>query len=129
VNPESATCPRTATDEGLLLDAPLWENAMLGHQTVEPFAKGSLIDRSGAREATEAIVDRFDVRTPASTQPPGALSGGNQQKLVVGREIAADPLLLIAAHPTRGIDVGAQAASGGAPTRTCRRPFRSPRLS
>ncbi|MBL6924643.1 MAG: heme ABC transporter ATP-binding protein, partial [Acidimicrobiia bacterium] len=95
---------------GLLLDAPLWENAMLGHQTVEPFAKGSLIDRSGARNATESIVDRFDVRTPGIDITARALSGGNQQKLVIGREIAADPLLLIAAHPTRGIDVGAQAA-------------------
>ncbi|MDP6177915.1 MAG: ABC transporter ATP-binding protein [Acidimicrobiales bacterium] len=102
--------PEDRHRRGLLLDAPLWENAMLGHQTVEPFAKGSLIDRSGARKATEAIVDRFDVRTPGIDTTARALSGGNQQKLVVGREIAADPLLLIAAHPTRGIDVGAQAA-------------------
>jgi simple sugar transport system ATP-binding protein len=102
--------PEDRHRRGLLLDAPLWENAMLGHQTVEPFARGFLIDRSGARNATEAIVSQFDVRTPGIDTTARALSGGNQQKLVIGREIAADPLLLIAAHPTRGIDVGAQAA-------------------
>jgi general nucleoside transport system ATP-binding protein len=49
------------------------------------------------------------VRTPGVDVPAAALSGGNQQKLVVGRELAGDPVLLIAAHPTRGVDVGAQA--------------------
>ncbi len=102
--------PEDRQRRGLLLDAPLWENAMLGHQTVAPFARGQLIDRSGARGATRAIVDRFDVRTPGIETTAGALSGGNQQKLVIGREMAANPRLLIAAHPTRGIDVGAQAA-------------------
>ncbi len=102
--------PEDRHRRGLLLDAPIWENAMLGHQTVEPFAKGALIDRSGARTATRAIVEQFDVRTPGIDTTARALSGGNQQKLVIGREVAAQPRLLIAAHPTRGIDVGAQAA-------------------
>ena len=96
--------------QGLLLLSPLWENAMLGHQTTEPFARGPWINRSGARERTVEIIDRFDVKTPGPDILAAALSGGNQQKLVVGREMIANPTVLIAAHPTRGIDVGAQAA-------------------
>jgi len=63
-----------------------------------------------ARERTTTTVAEFDVRTPGIDVAAYALSGGNQQKLIVGREMTADPTLLIAAHPTRGIDVGAQAA-------------------
>jgi len=96
--------------EGLLLSAPLWETASLGHQTREPFAKGPWVDRAGARARTELIREEFDVRTPNVDVPTHALSGGNQQKLIVGREMSADPVALLAAHPTRGIDVGAQAA-------------------
>ncbi|MEA2025005.1 MAG: ABC transporter ATP-binding protein [Actinomycetota bacterium] len=96
--------------QGLLLQSPLWENAMLGHQTVAPFSKGPWIDRKGARERTTAIIDRFDVKTPGPDVAAIALSGGNQQKLIVGKEMIAEPNVLIAAHPTRGIDVGAQAA-------------------
>jgi simple sugar transport system ATP-binding protein len=96
--------------QGLLLNAPLWENAMLGHQTVKPFAKGPWVDRGGARERTRAVIERFDVKTPGTDVAAIALSGGNQQKLIVGKEMIAEPRVLIAAHPTRGIDVGAQAA-------------------
>ena len=102
--------PEDRHRRGLLLDAPLWENAMLGHQTQPPYAKGPWLDRSGAREATARIVADFDVRTPGIDTSARALSGGNQQKLVIGREMLAGPRMLVAAHPTRGIDVGAQAA-------------------
>ena len=95
---------------GLLLPSPLWENAMLGHQDQRPFAKGPWVDRRGARERTEEIRRDYDVRTPSVDVPAHALSGGNQQKLIVGREMEARPKLLVASHPTRGIDVGAQAA-------------------
>jgi simple sugar transport system ATP-binding protein len=64
---------------------------------------------SGAKTQAEAIVEEFDVRTPGINVPAFTLSGGNQQKLVVGREMTADPKVLVAAHPTRGVDVGAQA--------------------
>ena len=96
--------------QGLLLQSPLWENAMLGHQTVAPFAKGPFIDRKGARERTNEVIKRFDVKTPSADTAALALSGGNQQKLIVGKEMIAEPHVLIASHPTRGIDVGAQAA-------------------
>jgi simple sugar transport system ATP-binding protein len=96
--------------QGLLINAPLWENTMLGHQTVAPFAKGPWVNQKGARRRTEEVIERFDVKTPGTDVPAVALSGGNQQKLIVGKEMIAEPELLIAAHPTRGIDVGAQAA-------------------
>lgn len=95
---------------GLLLESPLWENAMLGHQGRPPFARGLLVDRNGARRRTEEVVEAFDVRTPGVDVTMHALSGGNQQKLLVGKEMLATPLVLLASHPTRGIDVGAQAA-------------------
>jgi simple sugar transport system ATP-binding protein len=101
--------PPDRTREGLLLDAPLWENAALGHQTEVPYAAGPWIDRAGAHRRTREIVDEFDVRTPSVDVAAHALSGGNQQKLIIGREMAMHPKVLIAAHPTRGIDVGAQA--------------------
>ncbi|GAA1805995.1 ABC transporter ATP-binding protein [Planosporangium flavigriseum] len=96
--------------QGLLLDAPLWENRMLGHQTEAPNARGWLLNNRGARRDTERIVAEYDVRTPGADVPAAALSGGNQQKLIVGREMSHTPKVLLAAHPTRGVDIGAQAA-------------------
>jgi simple sugar transport system ATP-binding protein len=83
---------------------------MLGHQSTEPNASGPWIDRDGARARTDLIVADYDVRTPSIDVTAGSLSGGNQQKLIIGRELEAKPTVLIAAHPTRGVDVGAQAA-------------------
>jgi simple sugar transport system ATP-binding protein len=97
------------TRHSLLLTQPLWVNRMLGYQTREPVSKGQLLDVAGTRADTERIVREYDVRTPGIDVPAAALSGGNQQKLIVGRELSGNPVLLIASHPTRGVDVGAQA--------------------
>lgn len=102
--------PEDRHRHGLLLDAPLWENRVLGHQTREPNVAGPFVNRSGARADTERIVREYDVRTPGIDTLARALSGGNQQKLIVGREMSGEISLLIASHPTRGVDVGAQAA-------------------
>lgn len=102
--------PEDRHRHGLLLDAPLWENRILGHQTEPLSSKNGFIDRGSSRADTERIVDEYDVRTPSINTHARALSGGNQQKLIVGREMSGEPRLLIAAHPTRGVDVGAQAA-------------------
>jgi ABC-type uncharacterized transport system ATPase subunit len=102
--------PEDRHRHGLLLDAPLWENRILGHQTQAPNARGAFINRKGAREDTERIVREYDVRTPSVDVAAASLSGGNQQKLIIGREMSHQPVALIAAHPTRGVDVGAQAA-------------------
>ncbi len=101
--------PQDRHREGLLLDAPLWENAMLGHQNRVPFSRGPWVDRAGAQGRTEEIRAEFDVRAPNIEVTARTLSGGNQQKLIIGRELMSEPKLFIAAHPTRGIDIGAQA--------------------
>jgi simple sugar transport system ATP-binding protein len=101
--------PADRSRHGLLLEAPLWENRILGHQTVPPNVKGMLVDRAGARADTDRIVREYDVRTPSIDVNASALSGGNQQKLIIGREMSGDPKVLLASHPTRGVDVGAQA--------------------
>ncbi len=95
---------------GLLLEAPLWENRVLGHQTLKPASRRGLIDRRAAKQDAQRVITAYDVRTPSINTQARALSGGNQQKFIVGREMSSEPLLLIAAHPTRGVDVGAQAA-------------------
>lgn len=108
---EGVACvPEDRHRDGLLLDAPLWENAALGQQTRRPFVSGAFIDRTGARRRTGEIVETYGVRTPGVDVRAGALSGGNQQKLIMGRELTSEPRVLVAAHPTRGVDVGAQAA-------------------
>jgi ABC-type uncharacterized transport system ATPase subunit len=101
--------PEDRHRHGLLLEAPLWENRMLGHVTEAPNSRHGLIDGRAARLDTERIVREYDVRTPGIDVTAASLSGGNQQKLIVGREMSHSPKLLIAAHPTRGVDVGAQA--------------------
>ncbi len=105
--------PEDRHRHGLLLDSPLWENRILGHQHRPPVVKGPLIDVKGARGDSERIVTDYDVRTPGVDTSARALSGGNQQKFIVGREMSGDPSLLVASHPTRGVDVGAQAAIWG----------------
>jgi simple sugar transport system ATP-binding protein len=105
-----AYVPEDRHRQGVLLEATLWENRILGHQTKPPGVKGPLIDRKAAKADTERIVAEYDVRTPGIEVTVASLSGGNQQKLIVGREMSGDPVVLIASHPTRGVDVGAQAA-------------------
>ncbi|MEV4168489.1 ABC transporter ATP-binding protein [Nonomuraea sp. NPDC049709] len=102
--------PEDRHRQGLLLEASLWENRVLGHQTRKPARNGIWVDRRASRADTERIVKDYDVRTPGVETLALALSGGNQQKLIVGREMSGEPAFLIAAHPTRGVDVGAQAA-------------------
>ncbi|WP_454321023.1 ABC transporter ATP-binding protein [Streptomyces phaeoluteigriseus] len=101
--------PEDRHRQGLLLEAPLWENRILGHVTEAPNAKGFWLNPKGAQDDTRRIVEEYDVRTPGIDVTAASLSGGNQQKLIVGREMSHDPKFLIAAHPTRGVDVGAQA--------------------
>ncbi len=99
--------------EGLLLDAPLWENTYLGREDEPTLSKGPFLVRGNIEADSRAVIERFGVRTPSEQVPAFALSGGNQQKLIVGREMASNPKVLLAAHPTRGVDVGAQAAIWG----------------
>ncbi len=102
-----AVIPEDRLQEGLLLDRPVSENFLLGLQRSPAFSRAGFLDlRCLAQKAQRAITD-YDVRPPDLTLPAGKLSGGNQQKLIVAREFQRQPKVLIAAQPTRGVDVGA----------------------
>ena len=105
-----AFVPEDRHRQALLLSAPLWENRVLGHQWSAALFRRGFLRRRFARDDTARIMREYDVRAPGPDTLAGALSGGNQQKLIIGRELEAGPSVLIAAHPTRGVDVGAQAA-------------------
>jgi ABC-type uncharacterized transport system ATPase subunit len=99
--------PEDRHRHGLLLQAPAWENTLLGRHREPAFGTAFAVDRQAARTLTAEIIKDFDVRPAEADQPAGAFSGGNQQKLIVGREISKLPALLVVAHPTRGVDLGA----------------------
>ncbi|WP_461204608.1 ABC transporter ATP-binding protein [Clostridium sp. DL1XJH146] len=99
--------PEDRHKRGLILKYSLAENSVLGSHYKEPFSKGVIMDYSNIHEHAKKLIDEFDVRTPNETVMASSLSGGNQQKMVVAREISKDPDMLIVAQPTRGLDVGA----------------------
>jgi simple sugar transport system ATP-binding protein len=92
---------------GLLLPFSLAENLVLGRHHRPPFVRGSVIDSGRVRQYARESIEKFDIRTPSELTPAHALSGGNQQKVIVAREMRFDPILLVASQPTRGVDVGA----------------------
>jgi simple sugar transport system ATP-binding protein len=100
-----AHIPEDRHNRGLVLDFTVAENAILGLQHRPRFSRGWLRTGQIHRHA-RTLVERFDIRTPGVGIRAGSLSGGNQQKLIVAREVEQDPRLLIAAQPTRGVDVG-----------------------
>jgi general nucleoside transport system ATP-binding protein len=101
-----AYIPEDRQSEGLVQDYDLVRNALLGNQTIEPFATGGTIDWQQARDHATAITEEFDVRPRNTAASAASLSGGNQQKFIVGREIGHDPDVIVASHPTRGVDIG-----------------------
>lgn len=99
--------PEDRHHRGLILDFPLWENLLLGNTQGEPFIRGGLINKKTSRKTTERLMEQFDVRAPSPDTLARSLSGGNQQKLIIARELFRDPDVLLAIQPTRGLDVGA----------------------
>ena len=102
-----AHIPQDRQKRGLVLDFTVAENAILRNYYHEPISQGVFIDHAAADNYAQDLVAKYDIRTPSIQTVTRSLSGGNQQKLVVGREIERNPDLLIAAQPTRGLDVGA----------------------
>ncbi|MFM8620793.1 MAG: ABC transporter ATP-binding protein [Candidatus Nanopelagicaceae bacterium] len=102
--------PEDRHRQALMLGSPLWENRILGYQRKKPIFNGFVLDKKATIEDTRVIMQEFDVRAPGPNTLATALSGGNQQKFIVGREMVHAPKLLVASHPTRGVDVGAQGA-------------------
>ncbi|MBM7603260.1 simple sugar transport system ATP-binding protein [Metabacillus crassostreae] len=99
--------PQDRHKHGLVLDFPIGENMVLQTYYHQPFSKRSVLNYKNIYEKAKQLIKEFDVRTPSTSTLARALSGGNQQKAIIGREVDRNPDLLIAAQPTRGLDVGA----------------------
>jgi simple sugar transport system ATP-binding protein len=102
----SAHIPEDRQKDGLVLTATVADNLVLNTYYQEPFAKMVIIQEDSVLENATDIIDNFDIRTPSPLIPVGSLSGGNQQKVIVGREFSRPIDFLIASQPTRGLDVG-----------------------
>jgi general nucleoside transport system ATP-binding protein len=99
--------PQDRHKHGLVLDFPIGENMVLQTYYKEPYSKNGILNFKNIYEKARQLIKEFDVRTPDEYTKARALSGGNQQKAIIGREVDRNPDLLIAAQPTRGLDVGA----------------------
>jgi len=102
--------PEDRHRRGLLLDFSLAENAILGvhyRPPIAAYAGGIFLDENAVQRRAAEIIQGFDVRPPNAALPARALSGGNQQKLIIGREYHVAPKLLLVSQPTRGVDIGA----------------------
>jgi len=98
--------PEDRNEDGLVGDFTIAENLMLDRSDGAPFVKGGNLQRGYLAEFAREKFDEFDVRAPGIDTHVGQLSGGNQQKVVIAREMSRDLTLLVAAQPTRGVDVG-----------------------
>lgn len=101
-----AHIPEDRTKNGLVSPFPVKDNLVLQTYYVEPFSAGFLANDRAIEDNAEKLVEEYDVRTPSIFTAIGKLSGGNQQKTIVARELSRPGRLLIAAQPTRGLDVG-----------------------
>lgn len=102
----SAHIPEDRQADGLVLTAPITDNLILNTYYQNPFAKNVLVQEDAILKNADEIINNFDIRTPSSLIPVGTLSGGNQQKVIVGREFSRPIKFLVASQPTRGLDVG-----------------------
>lgn len=102
-----AHIPQDRHKYGLVLDVSIGENMVLQTYYQKPFSKWSILNYKEIFKKAEQLIEEYDVRTPNIHTKARALSGGNQQKAIISREVDRSPDILIAAQPTRGLDVGA----------------------
>ena len=102
----SAHIPEDRQRDGLILPFPVMENLILNTYYLPPFARRNVINWNIALNQSDDLVQKFDIRTPSALTAVSSLSGGNQQKVIVARELSRPIHLLIASQPTRGLDVG-----------------------
>jgi simple sugar transport system ATP-binding protein len=98
--------PEDREKHGLVANYSIADNLVLNQFDQEPFAKGWVRNLGEVANNAEQLVDKFDIRTPSAFNPASSLSGGNKQKVVVARELSQELPVLVAAQPTRGVDVG-----------------------
>jgi len=102
-----AHIPEDRHKRGLLLNSDLGENSILGVHYRPPISSMGVMHAGAIDKRVNHIIKNFDVRPPVATLSARSLSGGNQQKLIIGREFELDPKLLLVSQPTRGVDIGA----------------------
>jgi simple sugar transport system ATP-binding protein len=102
-----ANVPEDRIHDGIAAALSIEENFVAGHYRQAPFAQNGLLQLARITESARAMISAFEVKAQSEKAPIGALSGGNMQKVLLGREFAGNPRLLIAAQPTRGVDIGA----------------------
>ena len=102
-----AHIPEDRHKRGLLLDSDLEENSILGVHYRPPVTTGGFLNSTAIETRAKEIIRNFDVRPPNPQLAAKSLSGGNQQKLIIGREFELNPKLLLVSQPTRGVDIGA----------------------
>ena len=102
-----STIPSDRQKMGLVLDYSISENMILENYKKKPFSHGGWLKFDAIKEYARKLIEQFDVRPADEDYLSGSLSGGNQQKVIIAREISNNPDLLIAVQPTRGLDVGA----------------------
>ena len=103
-----SSIPADRQKHGLILEFSNEDNLILQHFEEEPFARKGILNRKAIREHATELIEKFDIRPRGCEEAPsGTLSGGNQQKVIIAREVTNDKDLLIAVNPTRGLDVGA----------------------
>ncbi|KXF75823.1 sugar ABC transporter ATP-binding protein [Paramesorhizobium deserti] len=100
--------PEDRNHEGAIGEMAIWENAIL--ERLPSFSKHGLVDRKAGQEFARSVIEAFDVRGGTPTSRTRLLSGGNMQKLILGRNLINRPRILVAAQPARGLDEGAVAA-------------------
>ncbi len=102
-----AHVPEDRQREGLIMNFHAWENVAFGYHRDPAYQRGIFMDNAALRADTERKIEKFDVRPPNGWLEAKSFSGGNQQKIVVAREIERNPDLLLVGQPTRGVDIGA----------------------
>lgn len=107
IDNKMASIPEDRQKRGLVLEYTVAENMILENYAREPFARKGILNKTAINKFARELIKKFDVRPEDETIKAKALSGGNQQKVIIAREVTNDPDVLIAAQPTRGLDVGA----------------------
>ena len=102
-----AHVPQDRQARALVMPLPAWESAVLGYEALPQYGRWGWLVHRRMRAATRAMMERFDVRPPNPELRSSQFSGGNQQKLVLARELGQEPQVLLVGQPTRGVDIGA----------------------
>lgn len=107
INEKISTIPEDRQRRGLVLDFSVEENTIIENYYKAPFSNKGILNYKEIKKFAKELIEKFDIRPTDETRIARTLSGGNQQKVIIAREVTNDPDLLIAAQPTRGLDVGA----------------------